>query len=181
MDLESIKIGFALGSGAARGWAHIGVIRALAEIGIQTDIVVAVNLNKISVGQPLNHVQRKVAVQHTPDAMLTNETHNLPYRLAQDLKDRDREALSQLWRGGRNKPGLFYVLNNSAYFMRERIARSRLACDPPDITLAPGIEEIGFMDFHRAAEAIEIGQHCVQQHEREITLLMSNYNYENGL
>jgi predicted acylesterase/phospholipase RssA len=47
------------------------------------------------------------------------------------------------------------------------------ACDPPDIILAPRIEEIGFMDFHRAAESIEIGQRCVQQNEREITLLMS--------
>jgi NTE family protein len=63
---------------------------------------------------------------------------------------------------------------NAAYFMSERITRSRLACDPPDITLAPRIEQIGFMDFHSAAEAIEIGHHCVQQHEREFTLLMKN-------
>ena len=34
-----MKIGLALGSGAARGWAHIGVIQALEELGIQIDIV----------------------------------------------------------------------------------------------------------------------------------------------
>ena len=33
------KIGLALGSGAARGWAHIGVIETLAEMGIVPDIV----------------------------------------------------------------------------------------------------------------------------------------------
>ncbi len=33
------KIGFALGSGSARGWAHIGVLRALAEQGIAPDFV----------------------------------------------------------------------------------------------------------------------------------------------
>lgn len=33
------RLGLALGSGAARGWAHIGVIRALAEEGIVPDIV----------------------------------------------------------------------------------------------------------------------------------------------
>jgi NTE family protein len=33
------RIGLALGSGSARGWAHIGVIDALSEIGIQPDIV----------------------------------------------------------------------------------------------------------------------------------------------
>ncbi|HEX6928508.1 MAG TPA: patatin-like phospholipase RssA [Gammaproteobacteria bacterium] len=33
------KIGLSLGSGAARGWSHIGVINALEEIGITPDIV----------------------------------------------------------------------------------------------------------------------------------------------
>ena len=33
------KIGFVLGSGSARGWAHIGVLRALAEAGIRPDLI----------------------------------------------------------------------------------------------------------------------------------------------
>jgi NTE family protein len=33
------KIGLALGSGSARGWAHIGVIRALEEAGIRPDVL----------------------------------------------------------------------------------------------------------------------------------------------
>jgi NTE family protein len=33
------RIGLALGSGATRGWSHIGVIRALAEAGINADII----------------------------------------------------------------------------------------------------------------------------------------------
>jgi NTE family protein len=33
------KIGLALGSGSARGWAHLGVIRALREAGIEPDVV----------------------------------------------------------------------------------------------------------------------------------------------
>jgi len=33
------KIGLALGSGSARGWAHIGVIRALRDAGIEPDIL----------------------------------------------------------------------------------------------------------------------------------------------
>jgi NTE family protein len=33
------KIGFALGAGSARGWAHIGVLRALAEAGIKPDLI----------------------------------------------------------------------------------------------------------------------------------------------
>lgn len=34
-----MKIGLALGSGAARGWSHIGVIQALEEMGVEIDIV----------------------------------------------------------------------------------------------------------------------------------------------
>jgi NTE family protein len=33
------KVGLALGSGSARGWAHIGVIRALEEAGVRPDVV----------------------------------------------------------------------------------------------------------------------------------------------
>ncbi len=33
------RLGLALGSGSARGWAHIGVLRALEEAGIRPDIV----------------------------------------------------------------------------------------------------------------------------------------------
>lgn len=33
------RIGLVLGSGSARGWAHIGVIRALEELGIHPDVV----------------------------------------------------------------------------------------------------------------------------------------------
>lgn len=34
-----MKIGLALGAGAARGWAHIGIIRALEDIGVKIDVV----------------------------------------------------------------------------------------------------------------------------------------------
>src|SRR5689334_2060365 len=33
------KIGFVLGAGSARGWAHIGVLRALTEAGVKPDLI----------------------------------------------------------------------------------------------------------------------------------------------
>lgn len=41
------KIGLALGGGAARGWAHIGVIRALNAAGIKPDIVVGTSIGAV--------------------------------------------------------------------------------------------------------------------------------------
>jgi len=37
--MRKVKIGLALGSGAAKGWAHIGVINALEHAGIEIDVV----------------------------------------------------------------------------------------------------------------------------------------------
>lgn len=37
--MRQVKIGLALGSGAAKGWAHIGVIKALERAGIRVDVV----------------------------------------------------------------------------------------------------------------------------------------------
>ena len=39
MRLRKPRLGIALGSGSARGWAHIGVLRALEQAGIVPDIV----------------------------------------------------------------------------------------------------------------------------------------------
>ena len=41
------RIGLALGAGGARGWAHIGVIRALQDIGIKPDIVCGTSMGAL--------------------------------------------------------------------------------------------------------------------------------------
>jgi NTE family protein len=44
---ERPKIGLALGSGSARGWAHIGVIRELQDIGIHIDVVAGCSIGAL--------------------------------------------------------------------------------------------------------------------------------------
>jgi NTE family protein len=44
---KKIKIGLALGGGAARGFAHIGVIKALEAQGIHADIVVGTSAGSV--------------------------------------------------------------------------------------------------------------------------------------
>ena len=41
------KIGLALGSGSARGWAHIGVIKAITEAGIHVDYVAGTSIGAL--------------------------------------------------------------------------------------------------------------------------------------
>lgn len=41
------KIGLALGSGSARGWAHIGVLKALTEAGVKPDVVCGASIGAL--------------------------------------------------------------------------------------------------------------------------------------
>ena len=41
------RVGLALGSGAARGWAHVGVIRALEQAGIRPDLVCGTSVGSL--------------------------------------------------------------------------------------------------------------------------------------
>ena len=40
-------IGLALGGGSARGWAHIGVLRALNDAGIHPDVVAGTSIGAV--------------------------------------------------------------------------------------------------------------------------------------
>ena len=48
--IEKAKVSLVLGSGAARGWAHIGVIHELAEMGIKPDIIVGASVGAVVAG-----------------------------------------------------------------------------------------------------------------------------------
>jgi NTE family protein len=41
------RIGLALGSGSARGWAHIGIIDSLVEAGIEPDIICGTSIGSL--------------------------------------------------------------------------------------------------------------------------------------
>ncbi len=45
--MRKLKIGLALGAGAARGWSHIGVINALQQAGIEIDIVAGCSIGSL--------------------------------------------------------------------------------------------------------------------------------------
>ena len=44
---SKIRVGLALGSGAARGWAHIGALRALDELRIKPDVICGTSIGAL--------------------------------------------------------------------------------------------------------------------------------------
>ena len=66
------------------------------------------------------------------------------------------------------EPRLFDVMANSINIMQDRITRSRMVGDPPDLVLAPDLGEFQLMDFHRAGETIAIGRKAVAKIAEEL-------------
>ena len=65
--------------------------------------------------------------------------------------------------GDGGPPGISAVMVEAFNIIQDRIARSRLAGDPPDVMIGPKLGSIGHFDFHRAAEAIDIGYDTAQK------------------
>lgn len=59
-------------------------------------------------------------------------------------------------------PGMFAVMSGCIDIMQDRITRSRLAGEPPDVLLQPKVGKYGIMEFHRANEIIAEGERCVR-------------------
>ena len=60
-------------------------------------------------------------------------------------------------------PGMWGVMTGSINIMQERITRARMAGDPPEIQLCPRLGNLSIMDFHRASDAINEGEACVER------------------
>ncbi len=288
------KIGIALGGGAARGWSHIGVLQALAEVGLSPDIVVGTSIGSVVGGcyvsgkldeleifargltrrrvfglldfnfagsglisgqrlseelnDHLKHVQIEslnnkfvavatelktgheiwlskgplVPAMHASYALpgifrpvrINNRwlidgalVNPIPVSVCRALGARiviavnlnwdffgkgtvvpDQDAFEedvipeaenkppagngraahnllrrQFFGQGGDTPGISSVMMDAFNIIQDRIARSRLAGDPPDIMVMPILEEIGLFDFHMADKAIANGKQATEK------------------
>jgi NTE family protein len=89
----------------------------------------------------------------------------MPSQAPQWLKDAVNPLLKRVLQAGPDYPSYFGVLANSLNIMQDRIARARLAGDPPEVLLRPSVAQFTWLDFHRAKEAIAEGLSCVQAAE----------------
>jgi len=75
----------------------------------------------------------------------------------------------QIFGKGENVPGISTVMVDAFNIVQDRIARSRLAGDPPDAMISPRLHGYNLFDFHRAAELIELGRVAA---ERELETIL---------
>lgn len=115
------------------------------------DIVIAVNLNGDILGKHLP--TRKE--ESKPGGTLDN--------LIDTIKDYSSSLFPATNGDAERPPNLFDVIVNSINITQDRITRSRMAGDPPDLLLAPHLAHIGLLEFYRAGEAITEGEECVRR------------------
>lgn len=78
----------------------------------------------------------------------------------------------RLFRREENSPSLFGVMVSALGIIQDRLTRSRLAGDPPDIHIKPQIGHIGLLEFEKAEELIRLGEEAAERALPEIEAAM---------
>lgn len=86
--------------------------------------------------------------------------------------------------GSAGRPGISTVMVEAFNIMQDRITRSRLAGDPPDVLISPRVGKVGWFDFHRAEEIIAHGTRAAERNiesiQEAINLLSPTANQTPG-
>ena len=127
------------------------------------EVVIAVSLNIDMVGKNL----RSSNHQPAEEVMAADEGDELWNRIStqfgRSMTQKKEMLLSRLFGESLSTPGLIDVLSGSLYIMQDRISRSRMAGDPPDVLLSPRLSHLGLMEYDRGNIAIEEGRACVER------------------
>lgn len=140
------------------------------------DHIIAVNLNTAMVGRH-DPTTRTQALTEPDPAELDEENRVALVEEAEAVEESLFQRLGmRRWQrpeSGREPkiavPGTFHVMATAINVMQDRITRSRLAGEPPDVVIAPRLSHIGLLEFNRGTEAIAAGYDSVMR-LREVIL-----------
>ncbi|MEX2488754.1 MAG: patatin-like phospholipase family protein [Pseudomonadales bacterium] len=125
------------------------------------NFIIAVNLNGDIVGKHFETTHKK---QSDNRSGITGRISSFA-----------REYTGSLFSGAdenEQAPSLINSIAGAINITQDRITRSRMAGDPPDILLAPKLSNIGLLELYRAGEAIDEGRECVKRMLPEIERLL---------
>lgn len=147
----------------------VSVCRAMG-----ADIVIAVNLNRDTLDPALAPADRSDDEAPPED---DEEDESYFQRMVGRMHAGIRFRLDRLMSASSEEaeitgPGLFDVLAGSINIVQDRLTRSRMAGDPPDVQISPRLARIRLMEFDRAAEAIEQGRQAVKRAREEIEIIV---------
>jgi NTE family protein len=123
------------------------------------DIVIAVNLNGDIVGK---HFERPAK----------DEKESVSGKLSELVKEYTKLSLFEA-KDKNPPPSMLNAIAASINITQDRLTRSRMAGDPPDIVFSPKLADIGLLELYRANEAIAEGERCVQRQVSEIEYVLA--------
>jgi len=135
----------------------VSVCRALG-----ADFVIAVNLNGNLVGRHIDKPARNNAEERS-----VHWSDKIPWPLGSGAdKQESKAAVNE------KAPRVFETIAGSINIIQDRITRSRMVGEPPDILITPELADIGLLEFYRAAECIDEGKESVRRALPEIQRLL---------
>ena len=134
----------------------VSVCRAL---GARYVIAVNLNFDICGRGTIVPHLEPDMADERaTPSRPVTGKNGSGMRRLLQ----------RQVFGKSEATPGISTVMVDAFNIVQDRIARSRLAGDPPDAMINLRLSDMGLFDFHRADELISRGEEATKRHLAEM-------------
>ncbi len=136
------------------------------------DIVIAVNLNGDIMRRRLGTARRALAKRSKQVEPAAAEGEEAGVKAG--VVGRLRASIFSGAKALEQPPNLFEAIVSSVNITQDRITRSRMAGDPPDLLIAPKLSHIGLLEFYRGAEAIEEGRKSVERMLPEIRFALEN-------
>src|SRR5262249_25559985 len=122
--------------------ARVNPVPVSAARALGAEIVIAVNLSADVFGRGT------VVQDHSAEPLAQ---HAISEMTTAGMQTDARKVLRrQLIGNEQGPPGISTVMVEAFNIIQDRIARSRLAGDPPDLLLGPKLARIGLFEFHRA-------------------------------
>lgn len=119
------------------------------------DVVIAVNLNNDLLRRV--DIEKEEKAEHKKKPSEVAKLFAKAKNLIPSIK-KEKEAESD-----RPKPPDFFeTISRSINIAQDRITKTRLAGDPPEIILCPKVSDIGLLETYRAEEAIRAGYKCCE-------------------
>jgi NTE family protein len=123
------------------------------------DIVIAVDLASDILGRRF----RAASSPEPPAGTAHHWIHQLQENISAISPERSPDELVM--------PSILDVLTTCLDIVEVRIARSRMAGEPPEVVVAPRLARLRLLDFDRAQEAIEEGHRAVQRVAHSLAVL----------
>ena len=134
--------------------ALVNPVPVSACLAMGAQMTIAVNLNADIIGAARRPGAK---IQTIAGFDLLEQDH------ATARKARRTPFLHRLFHREPDHPSMLGVMFSSLNILQDRIARSRLAGEPPDIAIDPHIGHIGLAEFDRASEMIDAGVAAVEE------------------